>query len=190
MIPNIFWCTCCQNITIQSWFVLQTYNTFQHKHDLFYRHTIRYNIIMISSNDLYKILKTTSIFWVSQMYFCFTWANFRNNMINHNYVSTQLFFTSWFRIYFDAPVVKILQYNHDLFYRHKIRFNTNMICSTDTQYVSTQTWSVLQTHNTLQYYHDLFERFVQNIKNHVHFLGVSNLFLFHMSQLQEQHDKS
>jgi len=59
-------------------------------------------------------------------------------------------------------------------------YNTNMICSTDTQYVSTQSWFVLQTHNILQYYHDLFGRFVQNIKNRMCIFWVSkrNYYIF------------
>jgi len=87
--------------------------------------------------DSNRISKNRPLF-----FWCLTWANFRNNMINHNYVLTQLFLTLWLRIYFDAPVVKILQYKHDLFYRHTIRFNTNMICSTDTQYITILSWSL------------------------------------------------
>jgi len=126
---NMICSTDTQYVSTQTWSVLQTHNILQYYHDLFGRF-------------VQNIKNRMCIFWVSRIYFCFTWANFMSNMINHNYVLTQLFLTSWLRIYFDAPVVKILQYKHDLFYRHTIRFNAIMICSTDTQYITILSWSL------------------------------------------------
>jgi hypothetical protein len=65
----------------------------------------------------------------------------------------------------------------------------NMICSTNIQYVPTSTRFVLITHNILQYYRGLFGRFLQYIRNYMSiFWNVSNLYLFHVRQLHEQHD--
>ena len=110
-----------QYVSTQTWSVLQTHNILQYYHDL--------------SRRFYNILKTTCLFFrVSRIYFCLTWANFMSNKINHNYVLMHLLsIQSWSVL----QTYNTFQHQGDLFYKHTIRFDINMIC--------------LQTYNTFQH---------------------------------------